>query len=132
MDWYVDYRNGAPPPDPKWDATRQTMGRARALAERIDLATLAPQSELASSGYCLANLPQHRAQYLAYLPQGGEVTLDLSAAKGLLNVEWTATKSGETRAGPPVSGGSRQRLVAPFAGPAILRMVAFAEREKKR
>ena len=131
MDGYVDYRKGAPQqPDPKWDATRQAMGRARALAERIDLATLVPQPVLASSGYCLASLPQHRTQYLAYLPQGGQVMLDLGAAKGLLNVEWTATKSGETHAGPPVSGGSRQLFVAPFVGPAILRLVAFGKREE--
>ena len=39
MDGYVDYRIGSPDqPNPKWDVTRQTMGQARTLAERIELA----------------------------------------------------------------------------------------------
>ena len=56
-------------------------------------------------------------------PQGGEVTLDLSAAKGSLAVEWMAIKTGETRADAPVAGGSRRRFIAPFSGLVILRSV---------
>jgi hypothetical protein len=113
MDGYVDDRIGAPPkPDPKWDATRQAMGRARAFAERIDLAMLMPRPELASTSYCLANLPKGKVEYAAYLLEGGEAALDLTAATGPLAVEWIAPRTGETRADAPVAGGLSPRSLA--------------------
>jgi hypothetical protein len=43
--------------------------------------------------------------------------------KGSLAVEWIEAKSGESRPAASASGGSRQRLVAPSARPAILWLV---------
>ena len=41
--------------DPKWDPIRKSMGDARRLADRVDLAAMTPQNKLASTGYCLAH-----------------------------------------------------------------------------
>ena len=51
----------------------------------MNLAAMTPRSTLASSRYCLADPGK---EYLVYLPDGGEVTVDLSAASGSLAVEW--------------------------------------------
>jgi len=125
MDGYVDFRVGSPDrPNSEWDPTRQAMGRARALAERIDLATLVPCPDLASTGYCLASRSALGAQYVAYLPKGGEVTVDLSEAKGPLAVEWLSTTTRQTQAATAAAGGAKSRFVAPFSGPAVLRLTA--------
>jgi len=47
-----------------------------------------PVNDLASSGYCLANPVENGAEYLAYLPFKEAMTVDLSASKGELQVEW--------------------------------------------
>jgi hypothetical protein len=60
-------------------ASRRAMGQTRRLAERINLAAMTPRDDLASTGYCLAHPGE---EYLVYLPNGGEVTVDLSASPG--------------------------------------------------
>jgi hypothetical protein len=123
MDAYVDFRIGSPArPNPEWDPTRQAMGQARWLAERIDLARLAPNTKLASTGFCLATPADSGGGFrcAVYLPKGGEAAVDLTAVKGPLAVEWIEAQSGESRSATSASRGSRRRFVAPFAGPAIL------------
>ena len=56
---------------------RRNLGYAVRYAERIELASMTPQDELASTRFCLANPGR---EYLAYLPRGGEVEVDLRAA----------------------------------------------------
>ncbi len=70
---------------PQAEAIRKAMGQTRRLAERVNLAALVPHPELASTGYCLARPEQ---EYVVYLPEGGEVTVNLSAVSGTLAVEW--------------------------------------------
>lgn len=67
------------------EASRRAMGLARSYSVRMDLAASRPAGELVSTGYCLA-VPG--SEYLTYLPDGGDVTIDLSGAAGLLSVEW--------------------------------------------
>jgi hypothetical protein len=93
------------------------MGQARRLAGRIDLAASRPAGELVSTGYCLA-VPGR--EYLVYLPEGGEATVDLSAAKGKLAAEWSHPITGKTTHGEAVEGGGKRALKAPFAGDAVL------------
>ena len=133
MDGYVDFRLGSPDkPNPDSDRTRQAMGRARAWAERIDLARLAPCPKLASTDYCLANAADGGAfQCAVYLPTGGEATVDLSAASGPLTVRWIKTKTGEGPSVTSVSGGSRQQFLAPFSGPAVLHLQSAGEGSTK-
>ncbi len=76
------------PDDPGYSASREAMGHARRLAERINLAAMTPSRDLASTGYCLADPGK---EYLVYVPEGGEVAVDLSAAStDRLNVNFGA------------------------------------------
>jgi hypothetical protein len=103
------------PDDPGYVASRRAMGQTRELAERIDLATMVPRTDLASTGYCLANA---RSEYLVYLPSGGNVTLDL--APGEFAVEWQSAVTGEIAKAKTINGGSKRQLTAPFSGDAVL------------
>jgi hypothetical protein len=111
-----------------WIAGRAAMGHTRLLAERVNLATLVPHPESASTGYCLAHPGR---EYLVYLPNGGEVTVDLSAVSGPLAVEWIHAADGTNRPADDVAGGSRRSVKAPFAGDAVLHMRKGQENESQ-
>ncbi len=54
--------------DARWESVRRALGAVRRLADRIDLASLAPHPERASSGYALSD---GRSELLAYWPPPG-------------------------------------------------------------
>ena len=58
----------------------------------------------------------------AYLPRGGKITVDLSAASGTFTVEWIHPLAGTLAAGKPIHGGAKRSLPAPFEGDAILHL----------
>ena len=117
--------------DPQWEpilahqgvgvrdagAPRRAMGHTRRCAERMNLAASAPRPELASTGYCLAN-PGN--EYLVYLPDGGEVKVDLSGANKPFSVEWIQPITGEIVPGTDLDGGQWRSLKSPFVGDAVL------------
>ncbi len=105
------------------DPARRSMGYALRFAERMDLVKMKPMGELASSDCCLANPGR---EYLVYLPEGGKVTVDLSAASGLLSVEWFDPATSRTAAREAVEGGRSLELTAPFEGEAVLYVSAPA------
>jgi hypothetical protein len=105
------------PDDPKWEETRKNLGYARSYAMRIDLAHAEPRGDLASSGYCLSVVG---SEYLAFLPTGGRVSVNLSAASGKRKVEWFDPSTGETIPGASVTGGESISLRSPFSGPAVV------------
>jgi hypothetical protein len=100
---------------------RRNLGLARQLAERIDLAQMAPRPDLASTKYCLAH---PGSEYVVYLPSGGQVEVDLSAAAGSLTTEWLRTSDGTNHAAGEIAGGSRQSLQSPLSGDAVLHLKA--------
>ena len=61
---------------PAWRAVRANIGYASALAGRVNLARMRPRDDLASTGFCLAEIPPssdplrvmkyYRALWLAY------------------------------------------------------------------
>jgi hypothetical protein len=104
-------------PDARWTNVRDTMGFIRRYAERMDLAATLPHPELASTKHCLTH-PGH--EYLLYLPDGGETTVDLSAAPGSFRVEWMNSSDGKTFPGEAITGGAKRTLKAPFSGDAVL------------
>jgi hypothetical protein len=104
------------PPD-DWKPLRQSLGVTRRLAERVNLAAMKPHDELASTKCCLA---QPGAAYIVYLPDGGEVTVDLSGTDARFDTEWIHPIEGTTTAAEPVTGGAQRILKAPAAGPAVL------------
>ncbi|MBM3335503.1 hypothetical protein FJY63_12655, partial [Candidatus Sumerlaeota bacterium] len=109
MDWH-DSR-------PVWtsreeqEAMRKAMGHTRRYAERMNLAAMTPRNDLASTQYCLANPGR---EYLVYLPDGGEVTVDLTAGKGALSVEWFNPRTGVATNGGKVAGGAKRSFKTPF------------------
>lgn len=144
----VDRVTGRKQDPPGAQPARKAMGDTRAYAARINLASMVPGSDICSTTFCLAN-PGH--EYLAYLPFGSHwvepwvtflprrlqqwthslnlfrrtVTVDLSAAPRLLEVEWFNPLTGETIAEGTTTGGSRRSFRAPFAGDAVLYLMAF-------
>jgi hypothetical protein len=108
------------PNDPEWVNLRQNLGYANTYAERINLAAMTPHGELASSHYCLAKPASSGAEYLVYLPTGGSVTVNLSAASGQLKAEWFNPSNGVTTDGGFTTGGATRSFTAPFAGDALL------------
>ena len=96
---------------------RPAMGHTRAYAERMNLATMTPRNDLASTRYCLANPGK---EYLVYLPEGGEGTVDLAAAKGKIAVEWFNPRTSEKHNGNIVDGGAKRSFQTPFEGDAVL------------
>ena len=106
--------------DPGYKAARAAMGQTRRFAVRMDLGAMSPSKEVASTGYCLVAPGK---AYLVYLPAGGTVTVDLSAAKGELAVEWFDPNRGTAAAAGAARGGARREFKAPFAGAAVLYLV---------
>lgn len=83
----------------------------------MDLIDMVPRNDLASSGYCLANPGK---EYLIYLPNGGEVVVDLSTVSGTFAVEWFNPETGEAISSEAIDGGKSEKLVTPFDGDAVL------------
>ena len=98
-------------------ASRTAMGQTQRYAEKMNLAAMSPQPALASTQYCLANPGR---EYLVYLPQGGEITVDLSASNGDLKTEWLNPASGEVTRAANSPGGAKRLFTAPFTGDAVL------------
>jgi hypothetical protein len=67
----------------------------------MNLAAMTPRNDLSSTQYCLANPGK---EYLVYLPDGGEVTVDPSAATGTLTVEWVHPVEGTVAPGGTTRG----------------------------
>jgi hypothetical protein len=109
----------------QWEPARRAMGQTRRVAERMDLAAMVPRGDNASSGYALVH-PGH--EYLVYLPQGAEVTVDLGTARGELAVEWINPLEGPVSPTGTVTGGGQRRFTAPFEGDAALYLKALGGR----
>ena len=103
--------------DPRWDPIRRSLGHTLRYAGRIDLAKAVPRGYLASTGYCLADPGK---EYLIYLPEGGRVTVDLSAVVGPLTVEWFDPNADKTEGGEQVSGGGERTFSSPSSSDAVL------------
>jgi hypothetical protein len=103
---------------PDWEPTRRAMGDTKRYADRMDLAKMTPHPELASSRYCLAAPGE---EYLVYLPEGGQITLDLCAQAGNFSVEWYFPTLGRTIPGArPLQGGDFAATTTPYTGDAVL------------
>ena len=116
MDPYDHRILGKGQPD-QWDALRRSMGHTRQLAGRLNLAAMAPHGELASTKYCLA---EPGVAYVVYLPQGGEVSVDLTSAAGMFHVEWIHPVEGTVAKAADVSGGDPRVFKSPLDGDGVL------------
>jgi hypothetical protein len=100
-----------------WEPVRKAIGNTRTCANRMHLVEMTPHDDVASTKYCLAS-PGH--EYLVYVPEGYEVTVDLSAAARKFEVEWMHPVEGHVTGGGTIAGGSKLELMVPFPGPAAL------------
>ena len=140
--------------DPKYEPVRRALGQTLAVANQINLATMFPKKDLASTGYCLAN---PGVKYLVYLPEDSHwlesrirswmestyfiwrfsraleyirpflklsVDVDISQASESLHVTWFNPSTGKFLPGGQIAGGRRTSLTAPFTGPAVLYLAA--------
>jgi hypothetical protein len=98
---------------------RRAMGAARRLADRLDLATLAPRPALAGSGCCLAPVDGGHDTLVAWAPRG-RVRLDLKSVAGYLEVEWLQPLGGAAQLAGITAGGDQRLLSAPWRGDAVV------------
>jgi Chitobiase/beta-hexosaminidase C-terminal domain/Family of unknown function (DUF6298) len=101
---------------------RNSMGYTRRYSQLVDLSFMSPNSELCSSGYCLINPGR---EYLIYLPNGGTVRVDLSAASGNFVATWLSPVTGGTTSGGTVTGGIPILFTSPIVGDAVLYLQAM-------
>jgi hypothetical protein len=105
---------------PSADETRVALGYSLMYSQTLDLNNVVPRGDLCSTAYCLAN---PGVEYLAYLPSGGPASIDLKKKGELFTIEWFNLDLGKAVEGSPVlSSGGWSTLVAPFQGPALVRI----------
>jgi hypothetical protein len=121
MDPYDGVTFGAGEPS-KWEPLRRALGQTRVWAERINLAAMTPQPDLASTGYCLANLEESRQELLIYLPEPSPVRIDLRAARQRLKAAMFETESGRLTGLPSALPGDWLEWNVPGPGPCLVHL----------
>ena len=103
---------GFDPPDPALEPARLALGETRRLADRVDLAAMAPDGGLASSGFALAR-PGH--DYVALRPASdGDLTLRVEP--GTYAVRWHNVDTAEQHAAGTIAAESTTvTLTSPFS-----------------
>jgi hypothetical protein len=104
----------SPTPDARWTNVRDTMGFIRGYADRMNLAAMAAQGNLASTGHALANTGPGDAEFLVYAPSGGALDVNLSGINAPFAVEWMNPETGVKTPGEPSHGGGTVTFVPPF------------------
>jgi hypothetical protein len=99
------------------ELTRKNMGYTLRFAGRMNLIGMTPRPDLASSGYCLAELGK---AYLIYANGHDKINVNLLHVSGGLNMEWFNPQTGASRHDDAVKGGTIQTFTAPFSGDAVL------------
>jgi hypothetical protein len=98
----------------------QLKHRYEFITQRTRFQDMAPAQALVSDGnVCLANPGK---EYVVYAPQGGTITLDLSAAAGEFAVEWLNPRDGTYHPAVAVAGGARRAFVPADADDWVLHL----------
>ncbi|HRR87601.1 MAG TPA: putative collagen-binding domain-containing protein, partial [Phycisphaerae bacterium] len=87
------------------------------LMRSLPFSQMTLHPELAGNGVCLAQVP-HR--YVCYAPNGGTITLNLSASSGTLQARWLNPRAGGFGSPVPVQGGQNRTFAAPDANDWVL------------
>ncbi|HEV8343914.1 MAG TPA: DUF6298 domain-containing protein [Candidatus Binatia bacterium] len=93
-------------------AVRRAMGDTVAFANRLDLASMTPRPDLASTNYALAN---PGSEYLVYAPLGSSFTVNLAGRSQDFIVEWFDPTTRATLSGGIVTGGGTKSFTSPFS-----------------
>jgi len=115
MDPYKDLGDSS-----KWHVVRKNLGYTKKFADKINLATMMPQGELSSTGYCLASRHPLNSRYLVYFSAKRKGLVDLSGATGKLKSEWFDPLSGKAQRGEEIIGGRKITFHAPHSKGAVL------------
>jgi hypothetical protein len=112
-----------------WEPEPPGWQRYRHLADfmgSLDLNKLVPDNEFVDRGHCLAAPGR---QYAVFLPEGGDVRVDLTAVRGEVSCDWMDIYTGE-RAAKSVEGGPfRAELANPLSSrdhPCVVALTAEA------
>ncbi len=122
MDPYDNAIIGKTPPA-SWDPVRASLGHARLLANRVNLAATIPDVKRASTGYCLT---EPGVSHIVFAPDGGEFEVDLGETRAPSSVEWLEVATGKITPAESVGGGAKRKFRAPFEGAAVLFLQAPA------
>lgn len=101
------------------ESTRKSMGYARLLVERMNLAKMTPQPKLASTRYCLA---YRGVQYLVIQPKSG-APFSVNLPSAAYRYEWFNVQAGAfENSGELNTTNGAHEFKPPFAGLAVLRI----------
>lgn len=103
---------------PYGPGARPAMGLARRLSEEIDLATMTPNGQLASSGFALAD--EVREVIVAFQPGDGKLGIDLRGADGAYACQWRHAYVDSTTDFPPLEGGKVHQVASPYVSSGIM------------
>ena len=109
------------------ESLRENMGYILTYARKMNLMKMISQSNLCSTGYCLANTGATDAEYLVYVPSGGRATVNLTATTGQLCVDWFNPSKGAIASQGITTGGANRLFVAPFRGDAVLHIYSQSD-----
>jgi phenolic acid decarboxylase len=70
--------------------------------------------------------------YLVYLHKGNELTMDFSAASGIIAAQWLRPVEQTIHGGEPVEVGAEKVLQSPLGGDAVLHLKARAALKERR
>ncbi|NCO95778.1 MAG: hypothetical protein COZ06_02255 [Armatimonadetes bacterium CG_4_10_14_3_um_filter_66_18] len=106
---------------------REQLGHLATFVHQVRFWEMEPDDTLVvgnghhSEGFPVPAFASASAQEIVvYLPEGGEVTVDLSAVSGALTVKWMHPVEGTTTPGGTTTGGTIRTFKAPFGGDAVL------------
>ena len=133
--WWSAYLGGGvweahvlPPydrPMSAWERVWTELGGTRAFMESLPFWEMEPANDVVQSGkaFCLAKRGE---VYALYLPEGGEIEVDLPAGQRFMVSWWNPNqgRSGKFTQESRVPGG-RQTLAAPAGGDWAVRIVAM-------
>jgi hypothetical protein len=91
------------------------------FVQTVPFSEMQPADGLVTAGAAYA-LAQPGAVYVAYLYDGGTITLNLSGASGTLAVSWFDPRDGSTVPGGSVQGGAGRVFTAPTSEDWVLRV----------
>jgi hypothetical protein len=99
----------------KWDTIWKQANILRQFMANISYYEMKPNNSIITSGGAFA-LEKSGTRYVAYLYNGGPVTVDLSSASGTLEVGWYNPRNGTYYDERTVTGGGKETFTPPFRG----------------